>query len=140
MTGTVELVAAPGAAEEQAILDVLSAYNEAMAGPGDHRPLAVVVRDDAGAVVGGLWGATSYRWLFVKYLALPEDRRGGGTGTALMAAAEAEARRRGCIGIWLDTFSFQAEGFYHRLGFSTFGSIADYPPGGARHFLAKRID
>lgn len=135
----VELVAAPGAAEEQAILDALVAYNDAVAGPDRHQPLAVVVRDPAGLVIGGLWGTTSYRWLFVRYLVLPEAMRGRGIGTDLMAAAEQEARRRGCLGMWLDTFSFQAEGFYHKLGFTTFGTIADYPPGGARHFLAKRF-
>ena len=136
----IELVAAPGAAEEQAILDALIAYNDAAAGPGGHQPLAVVVRDAAGAVIGGLWGTTSYRWLFVRYLVLPATMRGQGIGTRLMAAAQDEARRRDCLGMWLDTFSFQAEGFYHKLGFATFGTIADYPPGGARHFLAKRFD
>ena len=137
---TVELVAEPGDAEEQAILAALVAYNEAAAGPNRRQKLALVVRDEAGDVIGGLWGATAYDWLFVQYLVLPAARRGQGLGRALMADAEAEARRRGCIGVWLDTFSFQAEGFYHKLGFTTFGSIADYPPGGARHFLMKRID
>lgn len=136
----VELVATPGAAEEQAILDALIAYNDAAAGPGGHEPLAVVVRNPAGTVIGGLWGTTSYGWLFVRYPVLPDTMRGQGTGTRLMASAEAEARRRGCLGMWLDTFSFQAEGFYHRLRFATFGTIADYPPGEARHFLVKRFD
>ncbi|MDB5536981.1 MAG: Acetyltransferase family protein, partial [Devosia sp.] len=43
------------------------------------------------------------------------------------------------VGIWLDTFSFQARPFYEKLGYSVFGTIPDYPPGGARYFLSKTL-
>ena len=136
---TVEIVTAPGEAEREAILAPLRRHNDAAAGPTDRQDVAIVIRDTAGAIVGGLWGATGYRWLFVQYLALPEALKGQGHGRALMAAAEAEALRLGCIGVWLDTYSFQAQGFYERLGYRTFGTIDDYPPGESRHFLSKRI-
>ncbi|MEH3157858.1 MAG: GNAT family N-acetyltransferase [Sphingomonas taxi] len=136
----IEVVAAPGETEREAILAPLVAHNDAMAGPTERHPVAIVIRDEAGAIVGGLWGMTSYRWLFVQYLALPTALRGQGRGSALMMAAEAEAKRHGCIGVWLDTFSFQARGFYERLGYRAFGQIDDYPPGETRFFLSKRID
>jgi hypothetical protein len=47
--------------------------------------------------------------------------------------------RRGCVGVWLDTFSFQARGFYEKLGYRVFGEVADYPPGHTRHFLKKSL-
>jgi len=47
------------------------------------------------------------------------------------------AMRRGCSGAWLDAFSFQARGFYEKLGYAVFGSIEDYPPGHSRFFLKK---
>ena len=53
--------------------------------------------------------------------------------------AEAEAIRRGCLGAWLDTFSFQARGFYERLGYAVFGALADYPPGHDRFFMQKPL-
>jgi hypothetical protein len=53
---------------------------------------------------------------------------------------EAEARARGCIGVWLDTLSFQARPFYEKHGYALFGSIEDQPPGHARHFLFKRFN
>jgi len=56
-----------------------------------------------------------------------------------MNLAEQEADRRGCIGVWVDTHSFQAPGFYERLGYSPFGVIEDYPPGHSRLFLQKRL-
>jgi hypothetical protein len=42
---------------------------------------------------------------------------------------------RGCRGAWLDTYSFQARGFYEHLGYS----IDDYPPGQSRIFLHKSL-
>jgi len=137
---TIEVVATPGEAERDAILAVLVAHNDAAVGPSPRRQVAIVVRDDAGAIVGGLWGRIGYRWLFVEYLALPPAMQGQGVGRDLMLRAEAEARADDCVGIWLDTFSFQARGFYEKLGYTTYGKIADFPPGHHRFFLSKRID
>jgi hypothetical protein len=57
-----------------------------------------------------------------------------------MAEAEVFARQRGLLGVWLDTFSFQARPFYEKLGFSVFGTLHDHPAGGARYFMQKRFD
>ncbi len=141
VTGSgLHIVADPDDAIRDAILAPLVAHNESMVGPTERHTLAIVLRDDAGAVAGGLWGLTGYRWLFVQYLVVPVQARGLGQGRALMLAAEDEARRRGCVGIWLDTFSFQARGFYEKLGYAVVGQIDDFPPGEARFFLSKRID
>ncbi len=135
-TTTLESAADP--AMRQAILAPLLAYNEAAGGPSGYAPLAVTLRDAEGAIVGGLWGYTTYSYLFVELLCMG-PARGQGIGTAMMALAEEEARRRGCTGIWLDTFTFQAPGFYQKLGFTEVGRIADHPPGQARIFYAKRL-
>ncbi len=90
--------------------------------------------------LGGLTARITQRWLFLHLLAVAPEARGTGTGTALMRAIEDEARARDLIGIWLDTYSFQAPGFYAKLGYVEVGRIPDYPPGHARIFLAKRLD
>lgn len=56
-----------------------------------------------------------------------------------MLRAEDEGRLRGCIGVYLDTFDFQARPFYEKLGFTVFGTLEDYPPGHRRFFLKKRL-
>ena len=84
-------------------------------------------------------GHTFASWLYVELLWLPEELRGSGLGVRVLAEAEAEAARRDCIGSHLDTFSFQAPGFYRRLGYEVFGVIDDYPPGHRRLFLRKRF-
>ena len=62
-----------------------------------------------------------------------------GLPTAVTVAAEDEARRRGCIGTYVDTYSFQAPGFYARQGYAAFGTLEDLPPGGSRTWFAKRL-
>jgi hypothetical protein len=55
-----------------------------------------------------------------------------------VAQAEGRARERGCHSAWLDTFSFQARGFYEKLGYEEFGRL-EYPPDHYRHFMRKRL-
>jgi len=114
-------------------------FNEAQAGPSGYRPLVLALHDEAGDVQGGLWGHTAYGWLFVQLLVVPEGQRRGGLGRTLMQRAEAEALQRGCHGAWLDTHTFQARGFYEKLGYTAFGQLDDYPAGQARIFFRKRL-
>ncbi len=61
-------------------------------------------------------------------------------GSRLMQMAEDLAVEKGCAGIWLDTFDFQAPDFYRRHGYTEFGQqIDDYPPGSKRFFFQKRL-
>lgn len=125
-------------AVRSAIAAPLVAYNESLAGPSRHRALVLALHDDTGSVVGGLWGATSYGWLYTQMLAVPAALRGSGMGTRLMQDAEAEAVRRGCTNAWVDT-QFGAVGFYERLGYRVFGELPSYPPGFTRSFLTKAL-
>ncbi|GAA4840281.1 GNAT family N-acetyltransferase [Actinomycetospora corticicola] len=102
-----------------------------------YRTLAIFVHDDG--LVGGIAGYTHFSWLFVQQLWVDGSRRGTGLGSALLRAAEDEARRRECRGVWLDTYSFQARPFYEAHGYEVFGEIADYPPGHAKYFLKKAL-
>ena len=95
-------------------------------------------RDDTGKVVGGMLGHSA-SWLYIDYLWLQKDLRGLGLGSQLIAQAEDEARRRGCVGLFLYTYSFQAPGFYEKLGFERMGVLEDCPPGHERIYLKKRL-
>jgi len=122
-----------------AIAAPLIRYNESRVGFRDYKPLVIELRNAEGAIVGGLWGATGYGWLFVQLLAVPEDLHGHGIGRRLMQTAEAEALSRGCHGAWLDTFEFQARGFYEKLGYSCFASLDEYPKGFSRFYMRMRL-
>ena len=123
----------------RAVLAPLADYNILQAGPSGNLPLAVLIKDEGGQIVGELWGNTGYEWLFTQLLVVPEDSRGKGVGSEVMRLAEQEALRRGCHSSWLDTFEFQARGFYERLGYTCFGELANYPTGHVRFFMQKRL-
>jgi len=53
--------------------------------------------------------------------------------------AEQIARNRGCVGVYLDTFSFQAPGFYRKQGYKKIGQLAGLPPGSARIWFSKAL-
>lgn len=126
------------AALVEAIRKPLSAYNVARTGvPVDYKPLIITIDDPENGVLGGMWGFTYYSYLYIDLLFIPESLRGSGMGKKLMAQAEEEAVRRQCRGIWLDTFSWQARGFYEKLGYSVFATFEDHPPGHQRYFLRK---
>lgn len=129
----------PTPAEEKAVLDGLIAFNEAKGGPIGYQPMAILLKDDAGTIQGGMVGRVVYDWLFIELLHLPESARGEGLGTRLMAQAEDFARDKGLSGVWLDTYHFQAPGFYEKLGYKVFGTLEGHPVGGRRFFLEKRF-
>jgi ribosomal protein S18 acetylase RimI-like enzyme len=58
-----------------------------------------------------------------------------------MRYAEAEAQARGCHSVWLDTFAFQARGFYERLGYRKVAHLDRYyGPGRHAWKMAKTLD
>jgi GNAT superfamily N-acetyltransferase len=134
-----EVTDAPDEADLAAISAGLTAFNEADVGPSGRRPLAVVLRDASGAVAGGIWGYTAWGWLYVQWLWLAEAQRGQGLAGRMLAAAESEARARGCHGALIDTFSPVALRVYIRHGYAEVGRLEDFPPGRARVFLQKRL-
>ncbi len=139
MDYAIRLTDTPNDATRRAILDPLAAYNRVNSGRSDPRPLILAIEGPTGQVIGGLWGRTAYDWLLIELLFVPEDMRGRGIGRNLVAKAEQEAVSRGCHSAWLDTFEFQARGFYERLGYTCFGELENYPAGSGRFFLRKRF-
>lgn len=128
-----------GEGEDQEIARNLAAEIAQCFGPSDAQPVSIALRTPQGATVAGLNGVSHWRWLYVRHVFVAPTRRGQGLGRELMALAEREARRRGCVGVYLDTFSEGAASFYERLGFARCGRIEDFPVGGARIFLRKTL-
>jgi predicted N-acetyltransferase YhbS len=116
----------------------LRAHNVAAVGKSDYRLLTVTVRD-AGKIVGGLVAETYFGWMYVSLLWVSVQHRGQGWGSALMEAAEMEARKRGMRHVYLDSFTFQAPDFYAKLGYREFGRLNAFPQGSDRVFMTKAL-
>jgi GNAT superfamily N-acetyltransferase len=128
----------PADADVEVLPDRLEAFNEkCWPGHQQWKPLAVFARERE-TIVAGLAGETYSGWLFIRYLWVSDALRGKGIGRELVAAAEGRAVERGCHSAWVDTFSFQAPGFYRKLGYEPFGEL-DYPPDFRRIFFRKRL-
>jgi GNAT superfamily N-acetyltransferase len=118
--------------------DGLDLHNRREAGYVDRRSLAIVVSDaQTGKPLGGVLGLTSFGLLFIDLVYLPEALRGREIGKGMIEMAEAEGRKRGCRAAVLYTISFQAPGFYERLGWRVFGEVPCDPPGTSRVFMTK---
>jgi ribosomal protein S18 acetylase RimI-like enzyme len=102
----------------------LGAYNAAFTAKGS-KLLRVFARDADGSIIGGLLADTYWQYLEIHKLWVSEAHRKAGHASRLINAAGAEARRRGCEHAFLDTFSFQALGFYQKLGYSEFGRLEE---------------
>lgn len=110
----IEIETSPTPADEQVVWHGLRQHNEEyVSGVGD-TTFAVFLRDMDGSILGGVLAKAGRGWLHINTLWVAPNVRGQGYGTQLMAAAEAEALRRGCHSAYLDTFSFQAQPFYAR--------------------------
>ena len=138
MTAEVRLVPDALQAEARhAVMEALRADTRASV-DGQRRPLTLALRAE-GAFVGGLVAQTFMGWLAVDGLWVAAEHRGRGHATALMARAEDEARRRGATDSVLDTFSFQAPGFYRKLGYRDFARLDGFPAGHCRHYMTKSL-
>jgi GNAT superfamily N-acetyltransferase len=126
---------------EKTLEDGLTAHAKASKFPPyEAKELCIVRRGGPeGAVVAGLTGKTFWNWLYIDMLWVDDALRGQGVGSALMQAAEQEAKKRGCVGAYLWTESFQGEGFYPKLGYKEFVRMDDFPIGHQRIGFMKRL-
>ena len=114
-------------------------FNRAKAGPFAYSRQVICARDAKGRIAGGLILQSYWKETYVELLWLSDKARGNGVGSELIREAELRARKRGSILIHLNTYSFQAPGFYEKLGYRRLGSMSGSPKGASRYFYAKRL-
>jgi ribosomal protein S18 acetylase RimI-like enzyme len=115
-------------------------FNTAKVGEPKKTPLNIFIRDESNALVAGLLGYTIWNWLSIDFLWVAESLRGQRVGESLVQQAESEALIRGCKLAQVDTFSFQAPGFYKKMGYQIFGELEHFPTEEhSRHYLFKRL-
>ena len=136
---TIRVAAPPDPAADAIVTAGLRSALRPIWGAPNGVALSVYLEDD-GRVVGGLVGHIAWQWLLVERLWVDEAYRGRGHGERLLAAAERQAAEvHACVGAHLDTFGDAALPFYRRCGYEIWGTLEDFPPGGRRHFLRKRL-
>ena len=79
---------------------------------------------DNDKLIGGAIGFIQYNWYFLDLLYVDEEYRGQDIGTKL-------------TGVRMETWDFQARGFYEKNGYVVFAKIKDCPPGTIDYYLKK---
>lgn len=97
------------------------------------------ILDEDGALQAGLIAQTWWGALEIQYLWVSEQMRGKGCGKQLVLEAEAIALERNCHMAYVDTFDFQARGFYQKLNYKEYGSLNGYAKKFERHYLSKAL-
>jgi GNAT superfamily N-acetyltransferase len=105
----------------------------------DRGVFSVKVTGADGQVIGGITARTWAGLCEIGLLWVHPDHRKAGWGVRILAAAEEEARRRGCDRICLSTFTFQAPGFYQKYGYAETGRTPGIPGGGQNVHMFKRL-
>ena len=92
---------------------------------------ALLACDDGGTAYGGIachW-ENAPRRVFVDYFFLEERMRGNGIGKELFNELIRQVKSDGAVRIDLTTNTFQAPGFYRKMGFRVTGEKREPSPG-----------
>ena len=92
---------------------------------------------DNDKLIGGAIGFIQYNWYFLDLLYVDEEYRGQDVGTNLIKEIEAFAKKENLTGVRMETWDFQARGFYEKNGYVVFAEIKDCPPGTTHYYLKK---
>lgn len=96
--------------------------------------------EDNGAVVAGIVAASTFDTVEVEYLGVEAAYRGQGLGARLLRHVEALARADGMRRILLNTYSFQAPGFYDKMGYRTLFTVSPCFAEYAQYYYEKVLD
>ena len=139
MTVRIKAERSRSAAVSRELWKGLVKFNRGQAGPLNYSRTVLAVRDGKKRLLGGLILQSYWRESYIELLWLSAPARGAGLGSKLIKEAERRARQRGSRLIHLNTFSFQAPGFYEKQGYRRFGGMSGSPKGEHRHFYVKRL-
>ena len=136
--GDINIISHPHQNQIEIFHEGLRAYNSQFI-RNDSTSFAVVSENAGGEIISGINGQSYWGRLHIENLWVQESYRKKGFGRELIKLAEKAAKERGCSGIDLDTMSFQAPGFYEKLGFNKMGEIANYKQGIKRIYYSKEL-
>ena len=127
----------PDAADLALLEEQMAAAAIAAAGLGEEQEFAIFARGDDRRVVAGISGIIWGGYCELQAMWVQESLRNRGMAHALIAGAEAEARRRGCSLVVFHAYDLLARGLYERLGYETVGIIENCPAGSAARWYRK---
>ena len=130
---------APSSADNDVVREGLIAFNEHVTGEPRDKEFSVFLKNDSGKICGGIQVFLDTESVYIDALWVEGNLQKQGYGTKLLATAEGEAIKNGCIFSLVDTWDFQAEGFYLKNGYERIGELKNYWLGHSKIFLRKNL-
>ena len=90
-------------------------------------------------LIGGAIGFVQYNWYFLDLLYVEKEYRNQDVGTKLIRSIEEYSSKEKLTGIRMETWDFQARGFYEKMGYILWAEINDCPPGTIDYYLKKEL-
>ena len=115
----------------------LRAYNRTFV--PDTEDLSLAVTDETGAVIGGCDAFRMGTLALLDVLWVDEKHRGAGLGLRILKELEETAAGKGARRLELNTFGFQAPGFYEKLGYRRFGAVEPAAGTYGHYFYVKEL-
>ena len=123
----------------EALRTGLTKFNESFTGAVFREKISSFVKDDSGKIVGGILGEINWNWMYIQGLWIDESVRNDGWGLKILSQMEEYALSKTITNIRLETTTFQALGFYVKVGYSVFGELSNMPDGHTSYFLQKQL-
>jgi ribosomal protein S18 acetylase RimI-like enzyme len=102
--------------------------------------ISCMLRNEEGEIIAGITGKINWYSLHIDFLWVDESLRGKGYGKKLLDNIEKTALENKCRLIQLDTFSFQAPGFYQKCDYKIVGIIDGHPnKDHKQYYLEKKL-
>ncbi|NCE63127.1 GNAT family N-acetyltransferase [Pseudoflavonifractor sp. 524-17] len=95
--------------------------------------------EEDGAVVAGIVAGSVGDTLEVEFLFVDDAVRGRHLGAALLSEAEHRAKADGIKRVLLNTYSFQAPGFYRKMGYHQLFALHPCFDSYSQHFFIKEL-
>jgi GNAT superfamily N-acetyltransferase len=131
---------APPDEVREAIFQPLRAENRRrMPRLNDARTVAYCLKDDTETIIGGLWAQLLFDWVYLDLLFVPHEQQRNGIGRELMDRLAQFAEENDATGIWLETFAFQARGFYEKCGYEVFATLKGRDPGTDQYLMRRFV-
>ena len=90
--------------------------------------------------IGGVTGKISdLDYLHISLLQVEEAYRGKNIGTKLVQKMEEYAKKKNLSGVTINTLSYQAKGFYLKLGYTIYGEFTDKKTSVSKYFFIKQF-
>lgn len=117
--------------------DILDAEAKLAGAPFDEGEISLKAYGDDGTLLGGMIVEPQRGWLYVKSFALKQSGRGHGFGQSLLARAEALATELSLVGVYLDTFDFEAPDFYAKCGYTELAHLPKFESTKQKYWFYK---